>query len=155
MIPCQSSCNPTINGLDPLPSVYPPPLPPLPLTMEPAVRQPHEQPIQPDHNRQPPHQVRYIPTPPLIAQGVFYSPNPSPFTTTPRTAVQNTSPPPVRFQCNKCGTTFSRLHDRNRHYESTHSDNPQVHKCERCRKQFSRADAKKRHEDDGKCVSSP
>jgi uncharacterized Zn-finger protein len=113
-----------------------------------------QQQSQQDGGRQS-HQVQYIPTPPLVAPGVFQSPNSSPFTTTPRTAVQPTSPPPVRYQCDKCGTTFSRLHDRNRHYETTHSDNPPVHKCERCLKKFSRADAKKRHQDDGKCVSSP
>lgn len=131
---------------------YPQPPPPQP-NMAYQVQQ-HEQPIQQDYNRQP-NQVQYIQTPPLVAAGVFHNPNPSPFTTTPRTAVQNTSPPPLRFQCDKCGTTFSRLHDRNRHYETTHSENPPVHKCEKCRKQFSRADAKKRHQDDGKCASSP
>ena len=100
-------------------------------------------------------QVQYIATPPLVRPGVFQNPNPSPFTTTPRTAVQNVSPPPpVRYLCDKCGATFSRSHDRNRHFETTHSDNPPVHKCERCRKQFSRADAKRRHQADGKCVSS-
>ena len=78
-----------------------------------------------------------------------------PFTNAPLTTTQKTSPPPPRFQCDRCGNTFSRLHDRNRHYESTHSEKATIHKCERCRRQFSRADAKKRHQDDGKCVSSP
>ena len=144
--------NPTNNYPDPRLSGYPPPPPPQ-STMTHQVQQ-REQPSHPDYNPQR-NPVLYIPTPPLVAPGVFHSPNPPPFTTTPRTAVQNTSPPPVRFQCDKCGTTFSRLHDRNRHHESTHSDNPPAHKCERCGKAFSRADAKKRHQDDGKCTSSP
>jgi hypothetical protein len=113
-----------------------------------------QQQSQQGYNRQS-NQVQYISTPPLVAPGVFQNPNPSPFTTTPRTAVQNTPPPPIRFQCDKCGNTFSRSHDRNRHYESTHSDNPPIHKCGGCGRRFSRADAKKRHQDDGKCVSSP
>lgn len=137
------------------------PNPRLPVNPQPSPLQPtmYHQPVQqtlPDDSRQSYQALRYIPTPPPVEPGVFHNPNPSPFTTTPRTAVQNTSPPPpIRFQCDKCGTTFSRMHDRNRHYESTHAENPPVHKCERCRKQFSRADAKKRHQDDGKCVSSP
>ena len=141
--------SPTTNYTDPRVPGYLQPPPPHPNTTH--HRQP---PSQEGYNRQP-NQLQYITTPPLVAPGVFQNPNPSPFTTTPRTAVQNTSPPPLRYQCDRCGTTFSRLHDRNRHYESTHSENPPVHKCERCRKQFSRADAKKRHQDDNKCVSSP
>lgn len=146
------SPDPTNNYPDPRISGYPQP-PPMQSNMAHPIQQ-HEQPTQEGYNRQP-AQVQYISTPPLVAPGVFHNPNPSPFTMTPRTAVQNTTPPTIRFQCDKCGSTFSRLHDRNRHYESTHSDNPPVHKCERCRKQFSRADAKKRHQDDGKCASNP
>ena len=140
---------PTPNYTDPrLPGHLQPPPPQPNMTHQ---QQGHQQ-SQQDYNRSP---NQYISVPPLVAPGVFQNPNPSPFTTTPRTAVQTTSPPPVRYQCDRCGNTFSRLHDRNRHYESTHSENPPVHKCERCRKQFSRADAKKRHQDDNKCVSSP
>lgn len=142
--------NPANNYADPRLSGYPQP-PPLQPN---GTHQHQQQQSQQDHSRQP-HQVQYISTPPLVLPGVFQNPNSSPFTNTPRTAVQTTSPPTIRYQCDKCGTTFSRLHDRNRHYESTHSENPPIHKCERCRKQFSRADAKKRHQDDGKCTSSP
>ena len=46
---------------------------------------------------------------------------------------QTTSPPPIRFLCDKCGITFSRQYDRNRHYESAHL----VQQCEKCMKQFS------------------
>jgi hypothetical protein len=128
----------------------PPPQSSMSIQQYPNQAQQDHQPNQQDYNR-PPHQVQYIPTPPPVVPGVFQNPNQSPFTTTPRTAVQNTTPPPVRFLCDKCGSTFSRMHDRNRHYESTHSENRPVHKCERCRKEFSRADAKKRHQEDGKC----
>jgi len=146
--------NPTNNYADPRLTGYQQTPPLQPNTTHQYESQQRQQ-GQQDHNRQSHHQVQYISTPPPAVPGVFHNPNPSPFTTTPRTAVQPTSPTPVRFQCDKCGSTFSRLHDRNRHYETTHSDNPPVHKCEKCRKQFSRADAKKRHQDDGKCVSSP
>ena len=145
--------NPTNNCADPRLSGYQQP-PPLQSNATHQQHQHQQQQSQQGYNRQS-HQVQYISTPPLVTPGVFQNPNSSPFTTTPRTAVQNTSPPPVRYQCDKCGNTFSRLHDRNRHYDSTHSENPPVHKCGGCGKQFSRADAKKRHQDDGKCVSSP
>lgn len=143
---------PTNNYTVPLLSGYPQPPPPQPNMAHPV--QQHDQTSQQDYNHQP-NQVQFISTPPLAVQGVFHNPNPSPFTTIPRSAVQNTSPPPIRFQCDKCGTTFSRLHDRNRHHETTHSENPPAYKCERCKKPFSRADAKKRHQDDAKCASSP
>jgi uncharacterized Zn-finger protein len=130
-----------------------PQTPPVQSNMMPrGVHQP-QQPTEGGYNPQPtPHQ--YIPTPPPVTPGVFPNPNSSPFTTTPREAVQTTSLQAVRYQCDKCGTTFSRMHDRNRHYESTHAKNPPVHKCERCMKLFSRADAKKRHQDDAKCSNS-
>ncbi|KAF9653983.1 hypothetical protein BDM02DRAFT_3107165 [Thelephora ganbajun] len=143
--------NPTNNHADPRLSGYPQPQPVQSNTTH--QQQHQQQQTHQDYDRQS-HQLQYISTPPLAAPGVFQNPNPSPFTTTPRTSVQTTSPPPVRYQCDKCSTTFSRLHDRNRHYESTHSENPPTHKCERCRKKFSRADAKKRHQDDGKCMSN-
>ena len=100
-----------------------------------------------------PQQLQQITMPPP-APGNFQDPNGSPFTTAPLRKT-TTSPPPIRFLCDKCGITFSRQYDRNRHYESTHSENPPVHKCGGCGKLFSRADAKKRHQDDGKCVNSP
>ena len=122
-----------------------------PLAPQPNTTQEPQQTIQPDYNS-PSHPV-LIPTPPPLQPGAWPRPNPPPLTNTPRAAVKTTSPPPLRYQCMECGNTFSRVHDRNRHYETTHSENPQVHQCEKCRKTFSRADAKKRHQDDGRCTN--
>ena len=98
-----------------------------------------------------------VPEPTRLAYMVdqFHIGDSSPFQTHPWIAIPtHVAPPPIRFQCDKCGITFSRQYDHNRHYESTHSENPPVHKCERYGKQFSRAYAKKRHKDGGKCLNS-
>lgn len=50
----------------------------------------------------------------------------------------STSPSGERFPCEKCGKTFSRSHDRKRHYETQHLPSPIVHRCVYCRKEFSR-----------------
>ena len=86
---------------------------------------------------------------PTVSQNAYWSP----FRSAPlQRAIPPHEAPPIRFLCDKCGLTFSRQYDRNRHYESAHSENPPVHVCEGCGKQFSRADAKKRHQD-GKCLN--
>lgn len=77
------------------------------------------------------------------------------------------SPLSERFPCEKCGKTFSRSHDRKRHYETQHLPTPILHRCVYCRKEFSRcgtlihilssachltslrADSLKRHLDNG------
>lgn len=59
------------------------------------------------------------------------------------------SPGTERFPCDKCDKTFSRSHDRKRHYESQHSSQPTSHRCPYCHKEFSRADSMKRHVDNG------
>ncbi len=64
------------------------------------------------------------------------------------------SPGTERFPCDKCDKTFSRSHDRKRHYESQHSSQPTSHRCPYCRKEFSRADSMKRHVDNG-CEKDP
>ena len=48
------------------------------------------------------------------------------------------SPSGERFPCEKCGKTFSRSHDRKRHYETQHLPSPIVHRCVYCHKEFSR-----------------
>lgn len=52
-----------------------------------------------------------------------------------------------RFPCDKCDRSFSRSHDRKRHYESHHLQTP--HLCPTCGKDFSRSDSLKRHIDNG------
>lgn len=64
------------------------------------------------------------------------------------------SPEIERFPCDKCDKTFSRAHDRKRHYESQHSTHPYLHRCRFCNKEFSRADSLKRHIDNG-CEKDP
>ena len=64
------------------------------------------------------------------------------------------SPELERYPCGKCDKTFSRAHDRKRHYETQHSINPPVHKCQWCGKEFSRNDSLKRHLDNG-CEKDP
>jgi hypothetical protein len=54
-----------------------------------------------------------------------------------------------RFVCSQCGATFSRAHDRKRHYETQHLESPPVHRCQHCLKEFSRGDSLKRHLDKG------
>lgn len=58
--------------------------------------------------------------------------------TTPMTA---SSPSGERFPCEKCGKTFSRSHDRKRHYETQHLPSPIIHRCMYCHKEFSRCDS--------------
>lgn len=59
-----------------------------------------------------------------------------------------------RYACERCDKTFSRAHDRKRHFETHHSPQPASHKCPHCRKDFSRADSRKRHCDNG-CDKDP
>ncbi|KAF7985082.1 hypothetical protein HWV62_8957 [Athelia sp. TMB] len=61
------------------------------------------------------------------------------------------SPPPVgdRYVCTQCGASFSRSHDRKRHWASQHATSPSLHRCRVCNKEFSRADSLKRHTDHG------
>lgn len=59
-----------------------------------------------------------------------------------------------RYACNRCDRSFTRLHDRRRHYETVHSTSPVLHKCRFCRKDFSRSDSLKRHVDNG-CDEMP
>jgi uncharacterized Zn-finger protein len=57
-----------------------------------------------------------------------------------RSPTSPTSPGTERFMCNLCDKSFSRSHDRKRHYETQHSSNPAVHRCRYCKKPFSRSD---------------
>ncbi|KAH8107778.1 hypothetical protein BXZ70DRAFT_1003216 [Cristinia sonorae] len=59
-----------------------------------------------------------------------------------------------RYACDRCEKTFSRAHDRKRHFETHHSAQPVSHKCPFCKKDFSRADSLKRHCDNG-CEKDP
>lgn len=64
------------------------------------------------------------------------------------------SPELERFPCDRCDKTFSRAHDRKRHYESQHAPHPSLHRCRFCAKEFSRSDSLKRHLDNG-CERDP
>ncbi|KAL4245569.1 hypothetical protein ABKN59_009615 [Abortiporus biennis] len=65
------------------------------------------------------------------------------------------SPPGVeRYACTACSKTFSRAHDRKRHFETSHDPNPPNHRCHFCGKSFARADSLKRHLDNG-CDKDP
>lgn len=59
-----------------------------------------------------------------------------------------------RYPCELCERTFTRSHDRRRHYETVHAATPALHKCRYCQKDFSRADSLKRHVDNG-CDEMP
>jgi len=54
-----------------------------------------------------------------------------------------------RFVCSQCDASFSRPHDRRRHYETQHLESPPVHRCRYCQKEFTRADSLKRHLNNG------
>ncbi|KAF8160692.1 hypothetical protein B0H34DRAFT_697714 [Crassisporium funariophilum] len=70
------------------------------------------------------------------------------------TSPTSASPSSERFTCETCHKTFSRSHDRKRHYETQHLPTPVVHSCKYCAKEFSRADSLKRHLDNG-CDEMP
>ncbi|KAI0683147.1 hypothetical protein BC835DRAFT_1396861 [Cytidiella melzeri] len=132
-------------------------------------------------NHQHPSHPRYQPTPALILPSVSASSTssahssstslrrPSSSSTSPSTpyhhpqhhhhhpASSHLPPSPggtERYPCDKCDKTFSRSHDRKRHYESQHSAQPTSHRCPYCKKEFSRADSMKRHVDNG-CEKDP
>lgn len=65
------------------------------------------------------------------------------------TPSQSSNPPGERYPCELCDRTFTRSHDRRRHYETVHSTAPVLHRCRFCQKDFSRADSLKRHMDNG------
>ena len=89
-------------------------------------------------------ETRYIPTPAQTMQSYHSHPSRGPTLTPPQSSP---SPGVERYACDKCDRTFSRPHDRKRHYESQHLQTS--HKCHYCRKEFSRADSLKRHLDNG------
>ncbi|EPT04654.1 hypothetical protein FOMPIDRAFT_110028 [Fomitopsis schrenkii] len=94
------------------------------------------------------HETRYIPTPAQAMQSYHTLPSGS------RATPPQSSPSPgvERYACDRCDRTFSRPHDRKRHYESQHLQTS--HACQFCRKEFSRADSLKRHLDNG-CDKAP
>jgi hypothetical protein len=93
----------------------------------------------------------------------YYHMSPNPQHTTqrsspppaPHSAHTSTSPssnPPLvvdRYPCDLCDRSFTRSHDRRRHYETVHAPTPVLHRCRYCGKDFSRADSLKRHVDNG------
>lgn len=95
------------------------------------------------------HETRYIPTPAQTMQS-YQTNHPSRSALTPPKS--SPSPGVERYACDKCDRTFSRPHDRKRHYESQHLQTS--HSCQYCRKEFSRADSLKRHLDNG-CDKMP
>ncbi|EGO00335.1 hypothetical protein SERLA73DRAFT_180879 [Serpula lacrymans var. lacrymans S7.3] len=54
-----------------------------------------------------------------------------------------------RFPCSQCDRTFTRLHDKKRHFDTIHAANPPTHRCRHCAREFSRTDSLKRHIDNG------
>jgi len=54
-----------------------------------------------------------------------------------------------RYPCDLCDRSFTRSHDRKRHYDTVHAPAPVLHRCSYCGKDFSRADSLKRHIDNG------
>ena len=144
---------------------------PLSSSPGPAYRTPHGQPSSPQY---PPHSSytnQYLPTPASVALPHGHHAHRSPNAYThpslsshhhhhhqqhPQLQQQQQPPSPEmeRFPCDKCDKTFSRAHDRKRHYESQHTAHPYLHKCRFCNKEFSRADSLKRHIDNG-CEKDP
>jgi len=57
----------------------------------------------------------------------------------------SSSSPSSPHACGVCGATFTRPHDRKRHYESQHTTIEHV--CQYCRKSYARVDSLKRHLD--------
>jgi len=57
----------------------------------------------------------------------------------------SSSSSPSPHACGVCGATFTRPHDRKRHYESQHTTIEHV--CQYCRKSYARVDSLKRHLD--------
>jgi len=69
--------------------------------------------------------------------------------------LEDTVPPSAeRYPCDRCPKTFSRAHDRKRHFETQHTLAPTVWKCPYCEKDFSRSDSLKRHTQNG-CDEAP
>lgn len=62
---------------------------------------------------------------------------------------QPLNPSGDRYPCELCDRSFTRSHDRRRHYETVHATAPVLHRCRYCQKDFSRADSLKRHIDNG------
>ena len=112
------------------------------------------QPIVPSQHQ---HQVHYYnpqkpyPNPAMQTQGSHaqYS-NPAKVPTSPSIGYGSPSPPSSSSSssphaCGVCGATFTRPHDRKRHYESQHTTIEHV--CQYCRKSYARVDSLKRHLD--------
>ena len=59
-----------------------------------------------------------------------------------------------RYVCERCGRSFTRAHDRKRHFETHHLSNPAVHRCRNCDKSFSRSDSLRRHVNNNGCSDS-
>ncbi|KAK7692212.1 hypothetical protein QCA50_003836 [Cerrena zonata] len=72
----------------------------------------------------------------------------------PTSPTTSSSPGTERFPCDRCSKSFTRAHDRKRHFETHHSAQPPTHRCPFCHKEFSRADSLKRHIDNG-CDKDP
>lgn len=89
---------------------------------------------------------RFIPTPAQTAQNIMSYPQYAQGSSATAAALPP-SPGVERFPCDKCDRSFSRSHDRKRHYESHHLQTP--HLCPTCGKDFSRSDSLKRHIDNG------
>ncbi|KAI0929878.1 hypothetical protein AcV5_006725 [Taiwanofungus camphoratus] len=98
--------------------------------------------------------IHYIPTPAQTMQSYHNLSSRSPESNTNIVIAPASSPSPgsERYACEKCDRTFSRLHDRKRHYESQHMQT--THLCPHCGKDFSRSDSLKRHLDNG-CDKMP
>ncbi|KAH7924240.1 hypothetical protein BV22DRAFT_1035392 [Leucogyrophana mollusca] len=68
-----------------------------------------------------------------------------PYPSSSRHVHSHSAPVGDRYPCELCDRTFTRSHDRRRHYETVHAAVPTMHKCRHCKKDFSRADSLKRH----------
>jgi uncharacterized Zn-finger protein len=102
------------------------------------------------------HQVHFFaqqkpyPNPAMQTQGSHaqYS-NPAKVPSSPPIGYGSPSPPSSSSSsphaCGVCGATFTRPHDRKRHYESQHTTIEHV--CQYCRKSYARVDSLKRHLD--------
>lgn len=102
-------------------------------------------------NQQPPRSAQslaYISTHNVgMMQGAYGSSHPvqggsqSMYATSGQTS-SSKSPPPKspsdRYGCEYCSASFTRAHDRKRHYASAHDDKPSTHVCKHCGKSFSR-----------------
>ncbi|CAL1706225.1 unnamed protein product [Somion occarium] len=115
---------------------------------QPVYTNPQYNAMSPQQSHPPHPAAQYLPSSSQLAQAYPHG------HATSSAPIPSPSPGIERYPCDRCSKTFTRAHDRKRHFDTHHAANPPSHKCHFCRKEFARADSLKRHIDNG-CEKDP